>query len=197
MFGLSAFWATVVKVELTDIVFADRFDPGGGRDVAEDVGHPDRRHPRHHHDAAGHRQLLAIVERYPAARRRRVHHHRAGSAIKLLIEYLHADGYIALRDAEVAVARPDRRDLRRCVPLCATSGPAAPRRQCGHDAYSSGDWRAPDRALATEPARLTGQRLSLSCAAVPHDSLAAPILHTGGTSLGPGSPHEPFSSANR
>ncbi len=39
--GLSAFWATVVKVELTDIVFAIDSILVGGRDVAEAVGHPD------------------------------------------------------------------------------------------------------------------------------------------------------------
>ena len=111
MLGLSAFWATVVKVELTDIVFAIdsilvavAMSPkmwviltGGILGIVAMrlvIG-----------------QLLAIVERYPAL--------VDGAfiiiawvGIKLLIEYLHAAGYIALRDAEVAVARPDRGDLR-------------------------------------------------------------------------------------
>ena len=57
-------------------------------------------------------QLLSIVERYPPL--------VDGAfviiawvGIKLLIEYLHTEGYIALRDPEMAVARPDRGDLRR------------------------------------------------------------------------------------
>ena len=70
-----------------------RLDPRRRGDVAEDVGDPDRRHPRHHHDAAGDRRLLAIVERYPPL--------VDGAfiiiawvGIKLLIEYLHVEGYM-------------------------------------------------------------------------------------------------------
>jgi YkoY family integral membrane protein len=94
-FGLSAFWATVVKVELTDIVFA--LDSilvavamtqttwvviaGGLLGIVAMrlvIG-----------------QLLALIERYPPL--------VDGAfiiitwvAIKLLLEYLHAEGYIAL-----------------------------------------------------------------------------------------------------
>ena len=93
-----AFWATVVKVELTDIVFAIdsilvavAMSPklwviltGGILGIVAMrlvIG-----------------QLLAIVERYPPL--------VDGAfviiawvGVKLLIEYLHAEGYIALRDS--------------------------------------------------------------------------------------------------
>ena len=78
MFGLTAFWATVVKVELTDIVFA--IDSilvavamsnktwviltGGILGIIAMrlvIG-----------------KLLTLVQKYPGARRRRVHHHRVG-----------------------------------------------------------------------------------------------------------------------
>ena len=74
------FWATVVKVELTDIVFADRLDPRRRRDVAEALGDPDRRHPRHRHDAAGDRQAAGAGRALSGAGRRRVRHHRVGRA---------------------------------------------------------------------------------------------------------------------
>ena len=52
-------------------------------------------------------KLLALVERYPPL--------VDGAfviiawvGVKLLLEYLHTEGYIALRDSEVAVARPHR-----------------------------------------------------------------------------------------
>ena len=104
MFGLSALWATVVRVELVNLVFsidsilvAVAMSPKtwvvitGGilgivamRLVAA--------------------QLIALVERYPAL--------VDGAfviiawvGIKLALEYLHAVGYIALRDPEVGVAR--------------------------------------------------------------------------------------------
>jgi YkoY family integral membrane protein len=82
MFGLSAFWATVVKVEFTDIVFAvDSILVAVAMSpktwVILVIG-----------------KLLAIVERYPPL--------VDGAfviigwvSIKLLIEYLHAGGHIA------------------------------------------------------------------------------------------------------
>ena len=61
-------------------------------------------------------KLLSLVERYPPL--------VDGAfviiawvGIKLLVEFLHVEGYIALRDPEVAVARADRRDLRGRVSL--------------------------------------------------------------------------------
>ena len=45
--------------------------------------------------------------------------------IKLLIEYAPSLGWIWLRDPEMAVARPDRRDLRGVLLLCAKQGPPA------------------------------------------------------------------------
>ena len=117
MLGLSAFWTTVVKVELTDIVFA--IDSilvavamssktwviltGGILGIITMrlvIG-----------------QLLAIVERYPRARGRRVHHHRRGSAVKLLLEYLHAEGYVHFEVPKWLSLGPHRRDLRRVVAL--------------------------------------------------------------------------------
>ncbi len=50
-----AFWATVVKVELINLVVLDRLDPGGRGDVRQAVGDHHRRHPRHRRDAAGDR----------------------------------------------------------------------------------------------------------------------------------------------
>ena len=45
--GLSAFWATVVKVELTDIVFAVDSILVAVAMSPKTVGDPHRRHPRH------------------------------------------------------------------------------------------------------------------------------------------------------
>jgi len=56
--------ATVGR-ELTDVVFGHRFDPGRGGYVAQAVGDPDGR-ILGIIMMAGHRQLLALVERYPA-----------------------------------------------------------------------------------------------------------------------------------
>ena len=116
MLGLSAFWATVVKVELTDIVFAIdsilvavAMSPktwviltGGILGIVMMrlvIG-----------------QLLAIVERYPAL--------VDGAfiiiawvGIKLVLEYLHGAGYVHFAGAEVALARPDRRHLLHLVPV--------------------------------------------------------------------------------
>ena len=73
-----------------------RFDPGRGRDVAEDLGGDHRRHPRHHHDADGDRPAAArssgAIRRSWTARSSS----SRGSAVKLLIEYLNAIGYLAL-----------------------------------------------------------------------------------------------------
>ena len=112
MAGLTAFWATVVKVELTDIVFAVdsilvavAMSPkiwviltGGILGIVMMrlvIG-----------------QLLALVERYPPL--------VDGAfviiawvGIKLLIEYLHAEGYIALRDSRNGSRSGYRRDFRR------------------------------------------------------------------------------------
>ena len=55
-----AFWATVVQGRADRHRLRGRLDPRRRGDVAEAVGDPDRRHPRHHRDAAGDR---------PAARR--------------------------------------------------------------------------------------------------------------------------------
>ena len=120
--AVSAFWATVVKVELTDIVFAVdsilvavAMSPktwviitGGVLGIIAMrmvIG-----------------QLLTIVRRYPAL--------VDGAFIiiawvgmKLLIEYLHAIGVRPLRDQQVVVVRADRGDLRRRVPLRAQQGP--------------------------------------------------------------------------
>ena len=75
-------------------------------------------------------QLLVLVQRYPAL--------VDGAfiiiawvGIKLLLEYLHAAGYVALRDSAVALARPDRRDLRHRLHLRADAGPADSRRAHG------------------------------------------------------------------
>ena len=91
--GLSAFWATVVKVELTDIVFAvDSIlvAVAMSTKIWVIITGGD---PRHHHDAAGDRPAATLVRRYPAL--------VDGAfviiawvGIKLLIEYLHAAGYI-------------------------------------------------------------------------------------------------------
>jgi YkoY family integral membrane protein len=53
--GLSPLWGTVVKVELVNIAFLGRFHPGCRGGVAQDVGRPDRRPPRHRRHAAGDR----------------------------------------------------------------------------------------------------------------------------------------------
>ena len=120
-FGLSAFWATVVKVELTDIVFAIdsilvavAMSPkiwviltGGILGIVMMrlvIG-----------------QLLAIVERYPPL--------VDGAfiiiawvAIKLFIEYLHRRVVHRIRDSEMDLARFDRRDIRGSVLVCAAPG---------------------------------------------------------------------------
>ncbi len=112
--GLSAFWATVVKVELTDIVFAVDsilvavamsnktwvIISGGVLGIITMrmvIG-----------------QLLTIVRRYPAL--------VDGAFIiiawvglKLLIEYLHSIEVRSLRREQVGVVRADYRDLRRLV----------------------------------------------------------------------------------
>lgn len=93
MFGLSAFWATVVKVELTDIVFA-----------VDSILVAVAMSPKRWVILTGGilgivmmrlviGQLLAIVERYPAL--------VDGAfliigwvSVKLLVEYLHQNGYV-------------------------------------------------------------------------------------------------------
>ena len=126
-FGLSAFWATVVKVELTDIVFAVDsilvavamssktwvIIAGGVLGIVAMrlvIG-----------------QLLMMVRRYPAL--------VDGAfviiawvGIKLLIEYLHLEGLHPFPDQQVDVVRPDRPDLRGVVPLRPPPGPGARRR---------------------------------------------------------------------
>ena len=123
-FGLTAFWATVVKVELTDIVFAVDsilvavamssktwvIITGGILGIIAMrlvIG-----------------QLLVIVRRYPAL--------VDGAfviiawvGIKLLIEYLHVDGLHPLPDQQVDVVRPDRPDLPGVVPLRPAPGTRA------------------------------------------------------------------------
>ena len=90
--GLSAFWATVVKVELTDIVFAVDSILVAVAMSPQAVGHHHRRHPRHRRDAAGDRPAAGAGAALSRARRRRVRHHRAGSGSSCCIEYLHAEG---------------------------------------------------------------------------------------------------------
>ena len=121
---VSAFWATVVKVELTDIVFAVdsilvavAMSPkiwviitGGILGIIAMrlvIG-----------------QLLALVRRYPAL--------VDGAfiiiawvGIKLLIEYLHNIGFVHFEHQQVDLVRPDRRDLHHLVPLRAAAGPGA------------------------------------------------------------------------
>ena len=120
--GLSAFWATVVKVELTDIVFAIDsilvavamssklwvIVTGGLLGILAMrmlIG-----------------QLLVVVQRYPPL--------VDGAfiiiawvGIKLLVEYLHQIHVIAFEIPEVAVARADRGDFRHRVLLCPPEGP--------------------------------------------------------------------------
>ena len=131
--GLSAFWATVVKVELTDIVFAIdsilvavAMSPklwvvltGGILGIVAMrmvIG-----------------QLLAVVRNYPAI--------VDGAfliilwvAIKLLVEWAHSYGWIDFEIPQLAVAVADRRHLHGVVPLCAPprrGGPRASRRRGG------------------------------------------------------------------
>ena len=110
--GLQPFWATVVKVELTDIVFA-----------VDSILVAVAMSPKRWVILTGGilgivmmrlviGKLLALVERYPPL--------VDGAfviiawvGIKLLIEYLHTEGYIGVRDPEMALARRDRRHLRR------------------------------------------------------------------------------------
>ena len=122
--GLSAFWATVVKVELTDIVFAVdsilvavAMSPkmwvivtGGVLGIITMrlvIG-----------------QLLTLVRRYPAL--------VDGAfviiawvGLKLLIEYLHADGHDPLPGQQVDLVRADRGDLRGRVCLRPPPGSGA------------------------------------------------------------------------
>ena len=68
-------------------------------------------------------QLLAMVSatrRWSTARSSS----SRGSGIKLLIEYAHSLGLDPLRDPEVAVARPDRRDLHGVLPVRPHAGTA-------------------------------------------------------------------------
>ena len=78
MLGLSAFWATVVKVELTDIVFAIDSILVAVAMSPKTLGHPHRRHSRHHHDAARDRPAAGDRRALSGARGRRVRHHRVG-----------------------------------------------------------------------------------------------------------------------
>ena len=57
----------------------DRFDSGGGRHVAEDLGRPRGRHPRHRRDAGRGRAAAANDQELSGARGWRVRHHRRGS----------------------------------------------------------------------------------------------------------------------
>ena len=130
MLGLTAFWATVVKVELTDIVFA--IDSilvavamsnktwviltGGILGIIAMrlvIG-----------------KLLALIQQYPAL--------VDGAfviiawvGIKLLLEFAHQQGYRPLRDPEVAGAGADRRDLRDRVLLRAKAPARRGRRRRG------------------------------------------------------------------
>ena len=76
--GCQPFWATVVKVELTDIVFAIDSILVAVAMSPKTVGDSDGRHPRHRHDAARHRPAARDRRAVSAARRRGVHHHRVG-----------------------------------------------------------------------------------------------------------------------
>ena len=131
--GLSAFWATVVKVELMNVVFsidsilaAVAMSPkmmvvlaGGILGIVAMrlvVG-----------------RLLTLIQRYPAI--------IDGAFIiiawvgsKLLIEYLHAEGYIPVGNPAVALADGDRRHLRGLTGLRATRGRSSPGSTAGrHD----------------------------------------------------------------
>ena len=125
--GLGAFWTTVIKVELTDIVFAIdsilvavAMSPklwviitGGLLGIVAMrllIG-----------------KLLSVVQRFPAL--------VDGAfviiawvGIKLLIEYLHQTRVPALRSPEVVVARPHRRDLRGVLRVCPLPGAGRARR---------------------------------------------------------------------
>ena len=131
--GLSAFWATVVKVELTDIVFAIdsilvavAMSPkiwviltGGLLGIVAMrvvIG-----------------RLLSLIERYPPL--------VDGAfviiawvGVKLLIEYLHKAGYIHLEVPNFDLAGHHRGDFRGLVSLCTTAsargGPLRQRRRC-------------------------------------------------------------------
>ena len=119
--GLSAFWATVVKVELTDIVFA-----------VDSILVAVAMSPKRWVILTGGilgivmmrlviGKLLALVERFPVL--------VDGAfiiiawvGIKLLIEYGHAEGYVAFRGPQVHLPRRHRRDLRSGAGLCALEG---------------------------------------------------------------------------
>ena len=118
--GLTAFWATVVKVELTDIVFAiDSILVGVAMSpklwvvlTGGILGIVAMRL------VIG--QLLTVVRRYPPL--------VDGAfviiawvGIKLLVEWAAQPRVDRLRDSPLVLARPHRRDLRRRVPVCAAS----------------------------------------------------------------------------
>ncbi len=122
MFGLTAFWATVVKVELTDIVFA--IDSilvavamsnktwviltGGVLGIIAMrlvIG-----------------KLLALIQTVSGARGRGVHHHCLGG--HQAAAGIRPSGRVrALPDSEVAVSRSHRRDLRGRLHVCAKASP--------------------------------------------------------------------------
>ncbi len=109
--GLSPFWATVVKVELTDIVFA-----------VDSIVVAVAMSPKTWVVLSGGilgiiamrlviGQLLAVVERYPIL--------VDGAFViiawvggRLLVQYLHQEGFIALGDPRVARLRRHGHDLR-------------------------------------------------------------------------------------
>ena len=107
-------------------------------------------------------KLLALVERYPPL--------VDGAfviiawvGVKLLIEYLHAEGYIALRGPEVALARPDRRDLRRRAGLRAAEATRSRRATAEADGQTRETTAEP---AAPAPAGPTGSRWRCSLALV-------------------------------
>ena len=122
------FWATVVKVELTDIVFAVdsilvavAMSPktwviitGGILGIIAMrlvIG-----------------QLLRVVRRYPALVDA-AFVIIAWVAIKLLVEFLNTAGYIDVAHQQVVLVRPDRGDLHRRLPLRPQEGPGRRRRR--------------------------------------------------------------------
>ena len=117
------FWATVVKVELTDIVFAIDSILVAVAMSSKTLGRADRRHSRHRHDAARDRTAALARRAVSAARGRRVRDHRLGR--HQAADRVPAQGRLHRpRDSAVGVARPHRRDLRRRISLRAPAGAA-------------------------------------------------------------------------
>ena len=119
MLGLSPFWATVVKVELTDIVFA--IDS-----ILVAVAMSSKLWVILTGGILGIVMMRLVIGQLLAHRASAIRRSwtarsssSRGSGIKLVVEYLHAERLHRLRDPAVVVARADRRDLRRRAAVCA------------------------------------------------------------------------------